>query len=268
MSIDEELRSVARGGLDAERSNAIGQKLLQEYSPVFVFHKQESYFPISIPEFVASGELRNVHGKAVDPEEWDGDKWINLRVIPSKDATHGNVKDAPVYGVVTRRKLYYLLQYYVFYGMNGKYPCLCCCCCNIDQHYGDLEYINIKIGRSNGKILSVYFSQGKGGMKVDWADIDRLDGTNHPIIYVAKYNHSMYPTPGKWYRTCGLKNDFTEQRQPGVNVWDPQVLPIDETTWWNQFVGDYGKVPSPFHSTSWRGGDETSTSFFRRFFCC
>ena len=253
---------------DEDRLSAIGEGLAHQFSPVFVFHREESYFPIAVPDFIASGELRNIHNDSVAPEEWNNDKWVSLRIVPSKEAIHGDPRTAPMYCVVTRRRACYVLQYYVFYGMNGKYRCLCCCCCNIGLHYGDLEYVTIKVSRQNHKVLSVYMSRGDGGYLADFNELDRLDGTSRPIIYVAKNNHNMYSKPGRWIRTCGLKNDYTEQRQPGVNVWDPRIEHINELTWWNQFVGDLGKVPTPFHSTSWRGGNETHISRWRRWFCC
>jgi len=132
-------------------------------------------------------------------------------------------------------------------------------------------------------------------------DVASFDGT-HPVVYIAKGSHGVYPSEGPWARFCCLANDVTSSwgaltmKQPpdtchtqccsytclcdyccstdqqGI-LWQPKAVLLDETCdargcKWNRYDGvwDFDGIDSPNQQDWYKGETASSNTCCRR--CC
>ncbi len=99
------------------------------------------------------------------------------------------------------------LQFWLFYPFNGPGRVEACASGNLcaylqlgenGRHYGDWEEVSLRVLNSTRQLAAVYISRHDAGqwfLRRNFGNALKFNGT-HPWIYVAKYSHAHYPTPG------------------------------------------------------------------------
>lgn len=166
------------------------------------------------------------------------------------------------------------LQFWFFYPFNGPARAEVCTSGNwcdiqffdqLGRHYGDWEYVTLRVDNRTKKLSSVYMSRHAGGQWItsgnNFEQILQFDGT-HPQIYVALHSHAHYSTPGAhdYYRawekdyvvgTASVDlRDMTDGEGPVFSTYLPgkyriisSALPGYQVTEpeWLQFQGRWGQ---------------------------
>ena len=156
---------------------------------------------------------------------FDIDECVTFGSDPKLNRSPSGSLTTPVY-VVTYNdeqhgKIY--IQYLFAFGFNEPY--------NIgpftgdtadfqDAHEFDLEHFTVELDARTKKLDRLYYSSHgtKEGFwmrpqEVEW------DGT-HPVVYVARGSHAVYPRQGTYIRIFGVANDVTSKDVR----WTPQLM--------------------------------------------
>jgi len=180
------------------------------------------------------------------------------------------------------------LQFWFFYPFNGPGRAEICAsgnwcdiqfCEQVGRHYGDWEYVTLRVDNRTKELISVYMSRHAGGQWIaranNFEQILQFAGS-HPQIYVALYSHAHYPTTGahdyeRIWRTSYVVGtasadlrDLTDGYGPVFSTYLPgkyriisSALPGYQVTEpeWLQFQGRWGQylrnsdtfhIPQPF----------------------
>lgn len=181
-------------------------------APEFFLDKHEPYGPCSYIDYIRNSSLRKSSGEPVletivDPNDitqYDGNYMLDLK----KDSKRG-ILDSAKYG--TKLEVYviqntlkynedtfYDTYYIMLFAFNGT----------IESHLGDEEYVMIRADKNNNP-LGMYYSNHSGGIWMPWGDVPKnKDG--HPIVYIARESHAMFPSTGMFPRAFGFGNDNVE----------------------------------------------------------
>ena len=205
---------------------ADGGSLLQEYQPVTVMDGAELFAPTTVESFVGDAALETQTGPGV---------WQVVNPAPSSDKLPArptaactaqalspcyrldqsacSVTDGPaalgcyqaswqspapqsvVYGRVVQRGDATVLQYWYFYYddlYSYDYP--------PDAlfwqgHEGDWEMVTVVL--RDGRPQTVGYSQHCTGERRRWSKVERWQGTDHPVVYVASGSHANLFAPGE-----------------------------------------------------------------------
>ena len=254
------------------------QALLRKHYPRFRLHPNEEYFPIGINEYLQQCTARTPRTTireygSLTPEVIDQiDIKEPLRLRSRESVWNGSTTTASIYGVCTRKRDVFLLQYIMFFAYNGPYTCGCCCCCNIHGHPADFEHVTIVVDRESLEIEEIRLGQHGREAVHSFEDFTVLD--HRPYIYIAKNNHAMYSDRKVYKRRCFLRNDTTlddsdDAMFGGTTIDMLPLVIVDERTPWLRFTGDWGgKTYSPMMSNWWRRKAPKTTNAFWRMFCC
>ncbi|MDR3551482.1 MAG: Vps62-related protein [Candidatus Babeliales bacterium] len=178
-------------------------------------------------------------------------------------AKYGSAPDANIQNGVLTTPLYVVtseangkiyIEYIYFYGFNGPFdigPFQGASEKTLedlrDLHESDIEHISVELDKNTKKLTRVYFGS-HGSTEGFWLNANspdiEWDGT-HPVAYVAKNSHGIYPKVGTYVRIFGMANDITARGQ----MWkaklirmyrknDPRFDP--KTMGWLYFSGKLG----------------------------
>lgn len=252
--------------------------LIKKYSPIIYLHSRELHYPIKVEELFTSGNsyIRDIYshktiveaGKVTMQKIYELYKksdskqeyyfelasCLEYGSDPKNNSNKNGILNTPVYVITFEQddKLY--IQYLFLYGFNAPY--------SIGglfsekstyfagwrgAHQADLEHMTLEFDKNSRTLLRIYFSaHGRyDGMWLDWEgrDIER-EGT-HPVIFISKGSHGVYPRAGVYRRALGFANDITNK---GIR-WEPRIVRIykeddsrfkPEVMGWIYHAGEYG----------------------------
>ena len=249
-------------------------KLLNYFIPVLYLHPNEEISPISIKEYINNCELcincnksykNNIFKKSniiKENKEILLDKGkiylplnTTLSNIPNKYLHYKGdyylpnpltINQVPIYGLVQEYNNFIDIIYIFNYYYNNPYKLFCI---NIGgEHQADIKHIRIRIDNNNlynqdipFNIKSIYYS-AHSSEQGRWVKPNEIEWYNNkknrnPIIYVAKDSHSNYNKSGTWYRTFGLANDYTKEKN--AIKWKPEnVINLHERDDLMSYRGD------------------------------
>ena len=183
-----------------------------ERAPDFFLDKYEPYGPCTYGDYIRNSSLRKSSGEPVldtikDPNDitkYRGDHMLEIK----KDAKMGILDPTKyptkleVYVIQNTMKYnedtFYDTYYIMLFAYNGT----------IEPHLGDEEYVMIRTDGNNNP-LGMYYSNHSGGIWVPWWEVPKnKDG--HPIVYIARESHALFPSTGVFPRALGFGNDNVE----------------------------------------------------------
>lgn len=183
-----------------------------ERAPEFFLDKNEPYGPCSYIDYIRNSSLRKSSGEPVldtivnpdDVTKYDGNYMLEIK----KDAKGGildRVKypsKLEVYVIQNTMKYnedtFYDTYYIMLFAYNGT----------IEPHLGDEEYVMIRTDGNNNP-LGMYYSNHSGGIWVPWWEVP-VSKNGHPVVYIARESHAMFPSTGTFRRALGFGNDVVE----------------------------------------------------------
>ena len=232
--------------------------LLSKYAPIYIFHKDETNFPIDIRDYLSESSLiKNGKSQYTNVSCLCGNlpfiisknkpirKTISGEVIVEKGQLkydtppianidngkncnleyYGNLsntlnKQAPVYSYIKEDDNYIDLYYHLLYNYQPSY--------NISifnkpiyiggDHQSDIETIKYRILKKNNEIE--YIGYYEHGNEVKYT-LDKLQTINKQIIvFIANKSHASYPKSGKYTRILGFANDYCSSIKDGIS-WKP-----------------------------------------------
>jgi hypothetical protein len=256
-------------------------ELIHMFSPVLFFHPEETYFPISIEQYLSTSSF------VYNNPEYDEDVLVppprtqstppkgilldtesicritNTSVYkhsatsvplvnhsPTTWRNHFN-QTSPIYTKVTETPTHFLIQYIFLYAYNPPYTLGML---SFGGHDCDIEHITMKILKHVLRIDEIFFSahRSSDGRWVSRVNLE-MEYT-HPILYIAKGSHAIYPRESVYFRIFGIANDHTSSK--GVVSRPSNLVVINEHTAWNCFQTPTCRAPV-YHEW-W--GDENGTT--------
>jgi len=249
--------------------------LFTRYLPIYVFHPEETNFPIDIKNYLSQSSLiQNVESKHKDtycpfsgkknlmPEIVDSEVILkkgkltyttppipninngkNCYLEYSGNLTNSFDDRVPIYCSKKETDTYIDLYYHVLYNYQSPYR-LSICNTHLNlggEHQSDIETIKYRISKENDEIQ--YISYYEHGNEVEYT-FDNVHMINLQIVvYIAKYSHASYPKPGKYTRIFGLANDYCANLTEGIK-WKPTHIvdmnSVPDNYFIKWFRGNYG----------------------------
>jgi hypothetical protein len=139
-----------------------------------------------------------------------------------------------VYGHVVDQAGVRWLQYWFFYFYNdynliGSFL-------HAGLHEGDWEMVQLRLDGA-APDLAVY-CQHKGATSRDWRQVDRLPGTDRPIVYVARGSHASYFEPGTHWTGHWFDHADGKRRSPELTL---ETVDEHDPAWrWIHWPGHWG----------------------------
>lgn len=233
--------------------------LLRHYTPIFVFHEDESYWPTDPYTYIASSSLLidstleeiSQKGK-INPLLMDtaplSHSGTTLNMEDEKIQKMGYDPNTKVIGHVHQEDGMIYLQYVPFYSYNG--PVKLFKCIELKKHkiggshQADIENVIVAINRETLSVEKVYLSQHGDHVAYNFEDLDVSDSRIR--IYVAYHAHANYPRQGAYQRFFGVTADYCGNGQ----IWKPEVFEIFDkqhalynphTMAFSQYGGNWGR---------------------------
>jgi hypothetical protein len=198
-------------------------QLLARYQPVAVLDPVEQFRPVAVDAFLGQARLEQRTPQATwldsglpttplptaDPagctSSGDSPCWrLNLPTCTEtvgvasiacyRDLAASHPAPPVVYGAVRTTPTRIALQYWFFYWYDfwsGTRPATDFVW---QAHEGDWEVVTVILTRS-GKPLLAGYSQHSCGKRRVWKDVPKLNGTSHPLTFVALGSHANYFSP-------------------------------------------------------------------------
>jgi hypothetical protein len=250
------------------------EELLEQHKPFLKYDSQESYFADSAAEWTdnagnqlaqADGTVLATAGNGLDLA-FLGPTYPQNAPAAKSDAISnpsGKYRDQArllhqlpgyanhVYGhavVDTSGDLW--LQYWFFYFYNDYN--LIGAFLHAGLHEGDWEMIQLRL-RDEDPDLAV-FCQHAGSTTRNWGEVDRIPGSDRPIVYVARGSHASYFEPGTQWTGHWFDHADGKRRSPELTL--DIVDDRDEKWRWVRWPGSWGdtkKTANPLDSDSPRG---------------
>jgi hypothetical protein len=135
------------------------------------------------------------------------------------------------------------LQYWFFYFYNdfnlaGKFI-------GAGRHEGDWEMIQLRLGPDDVPDYAVYAQHKHAGVR-SWNQVDRVPGSERPVVYVARGSHASYFEPG--VHGTGAWVDLADGRRRASDD-EPELRIVEdgEDDWkWLEWPGHWGDTkPKP-----------------------
>ncbi len=200
-------------------------ELIHKYGPLLYFHPHEQYLMSSVEWYLKQCTLHDDKtGRkkvGVDPSDLptgpreDDRFWLE---VPDA-AKRGNPDIAPAYVHVKHdiTNNYTDLQFWLFSAYNGPGTAFLkswvfgieasrgnADLAPLGEHYGDWEYVSLRIDHTFKQVQSVFFSQHGGGQRVGNPEVEHHN--NQVVVYVSRNGHANYPKASE---------NFTEYRSYG-----------------------------------------------------
>lgn len=265
--------------------------LFRRYLPIYVFHQEETNFPIDFKDYLTQSSLikngksrytnvsclcegcpfiisknnpirKTITGEVIlekgnltyeTPPIPNIDNGKDCYLEYSGNLTNSLNPEVPVYCSKKETDTYLDLYYHLLYNYQPSYQISFC---NNPlylggDHQSDIETIKYRILKKDNKIQHISYYQH--GNEVEYS-LDNLEKVNHQIIvYIAKYSHASYPKEGRYTRILGLANDYCSNLRDGIK-WKPKV------------VVDMNSIPDNYFMKWFRGnyGNDGVTAFANR----
>jgi hypothetical protein len=209
------------------------------FLPIFMFHCDEMYMPASMEYMFANSQFYNGSNMLADygqitPEMISENKGHRIKIHP--DAIYGEkdklLKDIPIYVKVKENNTYYEIVYTIYFTYSGPYRFFGF---SYGEHDSDLEHVSVRILKGTGELIGVYYSYHSEGMWRTPGNIEMENG--HPIAYVAKSSHGIYPRYGTHCRIYGFASDVTTDN--GTKWLPEKIVRIDtpDAPYWMKYRG-------------------------------
>lgn len=234
-------------------------KLAEKYAPIFYLQHSEKFSPIRAEEYfngdhtalmkrdgtvlIPNGQItmEKIYEDYKKHAQEDPDNWQQYFAIEdcvkfgsnpalNKDK-NGNLA-TPAYVVASEigDKIY--LQYMTFYGFNAPYdigPFKGDVMDFQNAHESDLEHITLEFDKTTQKLTRIYYGS-HGSTEGMWLNANNPDieyvSETHPVAYVARGGHGIYPREGTYVRIFGVANDVTDK---GTR-WTPELIMVYPNT--------------------------------------
>lgn len=247
--------------------------IVQQYSPIFQFHPQETSYPLSIEELCKHSVLRSMPDNKIIAEQFipgelfskynDKNNYID---IPSSTYAGGFDSTVPLYCIVDKKEDYTDLQYFLLYAYNPGYNVLGKM---YGEHQGDLEHVTIRLIGDRPEYVLFSAHGRKENSWVQWKDVEK--NGDSVVVYVARGSHAHYPEARTYIRIAGFASDVTSKH--GFH-WQPHtIVEVDDYTAWNNFKGGLSShFTNPPKKNRWYKNELPLThknpTFLTRFFLC
>lgn len=239
--------------------------LIQQYSPYFVFSKEEMYYPCSAEYIISHSQLFLDEDIIADyghvtPELLAKNVGNNLKVDPN--SYRGQIETAPIYYFTRISETFIDIVYCLYFTFSGPYSILGK---HMGHHDTDLEHIVVRLDKETKQLVGIYFSaHSTEGI---WVSGKYVQFENdHPLVYVAKFSHAMYHRQGRHIRILGFANDVTDD---GF-VWKTDLLiEADEKNLvWMNYTGQWSKegIDSLVNKQWWKQQPDKNSNWFTRLF--
>jgi hypothetical protein len=241
-------------------------QLLHTYQPYLKYDSQEAYFADAAGIFVVSPGMRLRHkGKSIDiavagaalslallahdPYSGTQERWSETDTIGCPDKQYRQraaaLHQEPGYAnrcyghVVTDRDGATWLQYWYFYFFNDYN--LIGSIIKAGLHEGDWEMVQLRLGPDGTPDHAVYAQHAHADSR-HFDQVEKIPGTERPVVYVARGSHAAYFEPGtKW---TGVWFDHADgKRQSPERQTLVEVVTGDATMRWIRWPGHWGDTP-------------------------
>lgn len=204
------------------------------FQPIFVFHRDESYFPIRINDYLEGCSLYNeivtknktkvgslIKSGPLKPFDLSVAPHRSTLVLENWEIVHGDMacNELICHKHTAGNTTFY--QYIPFYAYNG--PSKLFKCFNVGAHQCDLEVVSCVL--QDGIMTGYYLSQHGDQVWHSSEELTFEHGSEKPYIYVALGSHAHYATPGPHPRFCGAVYDMCDYIECGYH-WTPNQLNI------------------------------------------
>jgi hypothetical protein len=230
-------------------------ELLERYKPHLIYDSQESYFADSAAEWTDAPTNVLKRGKkvlaAATPEAGQeqlslsflgGTKYGDDEKVQKTDLIGRPAKDYlasykllhpqeryrnRIYGRAVDGNSQPWLQYWFFYYYNDAPSKLI----GYGKHEGDWEMIQLRLRDDGRPDLAVYAQHKVAGVR-EWADVQKTNSGDTPVVYVARGAHASYFAPARHW------NDRADGGRPGP----PLALEVitDSSPAWVNWPGRWG----------------------------
>lgn len=205
--------------------------LVNDYSPIFYFHRDEKYFPTTPDHYLENSNLLDgddVLVKSAPITQADlyayadtGSREYKLELQDNDIINDEFNRNVPIYAYTKEENNKIYVTYLIFYSYSGPVNILGM---EAGAHYADIEHVTLEFN-TNHDLLRVYFA-AHGYEEGQWVDANDISKSfNHPVIYVANSTHANYSKRGLIFRYLGFGNDETGR---WFNRWSPDVIHVKE----------------------------------------
>jgi hypothetical protein len=257
-------------------------ELLEQYKPFLKYDSHEAYFADSAAEWTDNpgNRLMRSDGTVLaTAENGLGLAFLGATYAPNAAAAKTDVIGDPsgdyakqarrlhalpdyanrVYGHVVddaagdRWLQYWFFYFYNDYNLIGTFL-------KAGLHEGDWEMIQVRL-HDGAPDLAVY-CQHAGASSRDWRQVDRLPGSERPIVYVARGSHASYFEPGTHWTGHWFDHADGKRRSPELAL---ETVDENDVAWrWMQWPGRWGDTkgtgnpldsdspPGPASHKQWR----------------
>ena len=160
--------------------------IVKKYIPTFIFHKDEKYYPVTLPNYVKNcqlfydkelvadyGEvnLGNIHkftyklpdGTISKSTDTINNKWrLNVKSKSYPGTSPELLDNVPIYcyfkEVYHQGVCYYEINYMVVYMYNGSYK-IYCTKYKAGEHQADIEHVTVRLYKDTLKFKDMYFAR-------------------------------------------------------------------------------------------------------------
>lgn len=238
-------------------------ELAKLYKPLFVFSKDERYYPCSAEFIISQSQLYKGDELIKDfgeltPEILSENVGDNMKV--HQDSYSGQLSSAPIYYFVRSSDRFIDIVFFLYFAYNGPFNILGK---KVGAHDSDLEHVVVRLDSLTQQLIGIYFSahssEGKWVMKEDIKFV-----STSPVIYVSKSSHAMYPNEGCQWRCMGFANDKTDF---GLS-WSSSTLTCvtDSDPIWTKYKGLWSRdgIDSITNKGWWKHQPTKNSNFLTR----
>jgi hypothetical protein len=250
-------------------------QLLETHKPHLKYDSQEMYFADAAEMFIRSPGMRlrragettdfKVAGAGLDlaflsadPYPGTAFRWAAWDTLGCPDRNYASRAAAlhmdpnianVVYGHVVEDRhgatwlQYWYAYFYNDYNLIGKII-------RAGLHEGDWEMLQLRLGTGGTPDVAVYAQHATAEQRA-WARVEKVPGTQRPVVYPARGSHAAYFTAGTHWTGHGF--DYADGRRASPDQRLVEVVSGDATRRWIRWLGHWGDTHaggSPIDSDS------------------
>lgn len=153
-----------------------------------------------------------------------------------------------------------MIQYVFLYAYNPPYtvgPF------SLGAHDCDIEHATLRVRKKDLRIVEMFYSAHRSTDGV-WVPVEQMElhQTTHPILYIAKGSHAIYPKESVYIRIIGFANDHTSRDGIEYHPERESIVLIDKNTIWNCF--NTSTCKAPVYHEWWGAENGVSTNWLGR----